>query len=195
MRLETLAEVITTSVVLVSRLMEMTRLSKPPDDRNLRLKDPLVDMSLAMQGILHGIDQHSVIVPKDSEDFMLVKGFDIVGSLGTGHPCFNNFVKEYKRQFSHDLMVLFETRISSSRADAIIGKLVRWLLHPEFGDLIRNHQNQGIDIVLNQEKLQSVVQDWNKRVYGNIFARKKELTEELKRVLRILKLRVGKSMV
>ncbi|MBA0798324.1 hypothetical protein Gohar_008922 [Gossypium harknessii] len=188
MRLETLAEVIKTSVVLVSRLMEMTRLSKPPDDRNLRLKDPLVDMSLAMQGILHGIDQHLVIVPKDSEDSMLVKGFDIVGSLGTGHPCFNNFVKEYKRQFSHDLMVLFETHISSSRADAIIGKL-------EFGDLIRNHQNQGIDIVLNQEKLQSVVQDWNKRVYGNIFARKKELTEELKRVLRILKLRVGKSMV
>ncbi|PPD71416.1 hypothetical protein GOBAR_DD31687 [Gossypium barbadense] len=84
MRLETLVEVIKTSVVLVSRLMEMTRLSKPPDDRNLRLEDPLVDMSLAMQGILHGIDQHSVIVPKDSEDSTLVKGFYIVGSLGAG---------------------------------------------------------------------------------------------------------------
>ncbi|PPR92475.1 hypothetical protein GOBAR_AA28200 [Gossypium barbadense] len=82
MRLKTLAEVIKTSTVLVSRLMEMTRLLKPSDDKNLRLKDPLVDMSLAMQGILHGIYQHSVTVPRDGEDSMIVEGFDIMRSLG-----------------------------------------------------------------------------------------------------------------
>ncbi|MBA0697652.1 hypothetical protein Goari_021185, partial [Gossypium aridum] len=98
--------------------------SNPLDDKKLRLKDPLMDVSLEMEGILHRTDQDLVIVPRDDEDSMLVEGSDVVGSFGTdNHPHFHNFVNEYKREFSLDLMGLFETRISSSRVNAIIGKL------------------------------------------------------------------------
>ncbi|TYG73198.1 hypothetical protein ES288_D04G081700v1 [Gossypium darwinii] len=82
MRLETSAEVIKTREVSVLRPMEMTHLSKPPDDKKLRLKDPLVDVSLEMEGILHRIDKDLVIVPRDDEDSMLVEGSDVVGSFG-----------------------------------------------------------------------------------------------------------------
>ncbi|KAK5835568.1 hypothetical protein PVK06_011260 [Gossypium arboreum] len=82
MRLKTPVEVIRTREVLVSRPMEMTHLSKPPDDKYLRLKDPLVDVSLAMEGTLHRIDQDLVIVPRDDEGSMLVESSDVVGSFG-----------------------------------------------------------------------------------------------------------------
>lgn len=63
MRLEISVEVLRASEVLVSIPMEMTHLLQPPNDKNSRPKDPLVDVSLAMQGILHGIDKGSVTIP------------------------------------------------------------------------------------------------------------------------------------
>ncbi|KAG8478461.1 hypothetical protein CXB51_028358 [Gossypium anomalum] len=59
-----------------------------------------------------------------------------------------------------------------------------WLIHLEFKDLKRN-----LTIASNLEQFKSVVQFYNKKVYGNIFAMKKELIMELKRVQRILEFR------
>lgn len=42
---------------------------------------------------------------------------------GAGHPRFNNFVKEYRRDFSPDMFYFLETRVSGARADRIIGRM------------------------------------------------------------------------
>lgn len=42
---------------------------------------------------------------------------------GVGHPKFHNFMSEYKRDFSTDLVCLLETRINDTRADGVIAKM------------------------------------------------------------------------
>ncbi|KAK5832945.1 hypothetical protein PVK06_016753 [Gossypium arboreum] len=42
---------------------------------------------------------------------------------GCGHPRFCNFIKEYKCEFEPDLLALFETRISGSKADSVVATM------------------------------------------------------------------------
>lgn len=42
---------------------------------------------------------------------------------GTGHLRFHKIVAEYRNEFNYDVLCLFNTRISGSRADGIIGGL------------------------------------------------------------------------
>ncbi|MBA0812891.1 hypothetical protein Gohar_026814, partial [Gossypium harknessii] len=50
-----------------------------------------------------------------------------------------------------------------------------WILHAEFKELVRKTWRSNDGIVKNLECFKNVVQDWNKRVYENIFIRKRTI--------------------
>ncbi|MBA0819629.1 hypothetical protein Gohar_025672, partial [Gossypium harknessii] len=107
-----------------STRMEETQHTRPPDMELEISKQPSVEVTMAMKKIVEGIERESGM--KDSLDVesMAVEIFgDEEGLNVIDHPRFHNFVKEYKREFSLDLISLFETHVSGQRVDGIIGKL------------------------------------------------------------------------
>ncbi|MBA0575369.1 hypothetical protein Golob_024618 [Gossypium lobatum] len=50
--------------------------------------------------------------------------------------------------------------------------LASWMLHDEFKGLVKEHWRNDEEIMNNLKRFQIAVQDWNKRVYENLFVRK-----------------------
>ncbi|MBA0618349.1 hypothetical protein Godav_027711, partial [Gossypium davidsonii] len=106
-----------------TRLKE-TQHTRPPDMELEISKQPSVEVTMAMKKIVEGIERESGMRDSLDVESMAVEIFgDEKGLNGIDHPRFQNFVKEYKREFSLDLISLFETHVSGQRVDGIIGKL------------------------------------------------------------------------
>lgn len=49
-------------------------------------------------------------------------------------------------------------------------------------DLVKEVRNMSDEVLSNLESFSQIVQEWNKLVFGNIFARKEQAIWELKRI-------------
>ncbi|TYH50278.1 hypothetical protein ES332_D10G194400v1 [Gossypium tomentosum] len=66
--------------------------------------------------------------------------------------------------------------------DASRNNFESWLTQPEFLEVVTKSWRVESNIVDNVSNFINLVQDWNKTIFGNIFARKKKALGELKRV-------------
>ncbi|KAG8498974.1 hypothetical protein CXB51_005387 [Gossypium anomalum] len=87
-----------------------------------------------------------------------------------------------------------QTTLVSLCLDCIRGRqpfrlLANWLFHPKFKILVRENwsNDEGVSTTLKQ--FQGVIEIWNKRGFGNIFASKWKLMDKLIRVNNILELK------
>lgn len=63
------------------------------------------------------------------------------------------------------------------------------MLHAEFKDLVRKNWCTDARVEMSLELFKNVIQEWNERVYRNIFVRMRKLVSELNRMQKILDLR------
>ncbi|CAN1139259.1 Putative ribonuclease H protein At1g65750 [Linum perenne] len=60
--------------------------------------------------------------------------------------------------------------------------LAAWHSHADFGRLLNEKWERGVDLPFQLANITPVLQKWNKETFGNIMSRKKELIDELQRV-------------
>lgn len=68
------------------------------------------------------------------------------------------------------------------RVDKPFRFLASWLMHPEFKDMVTEAWKGDEGIASKLEHFTQVVQNWNKIVFRNIFARKRRAIRDLKRI-------------
>ncbi|TYG52197.1 hypothetical protein ES288_D09G008000v1, partial [Gossypium darwinii] len=68
------------------------------------------------------------------------------------------------------------------------------LSHPEFNDLVQGNWNVSTEVVANTKGFTDAMQEWNKKMFRNIFARKNELMTNLRKVQRSLELQGNSSL-
>lgn len=97
-------------------------------------------------------------------------------------------IRHLHRLKSDHRPILLSTNSSiSSMANRPFRFLANLLIHTEFNSLVRGTWNTTVDVVTNIKGFLESVREWNNKVFGNIFARKRKLIGELRKVQKALK--------
>lgn len=72
--------------------------------------------------------------------------------------------------------------------------LASWMYHADFRNIITSSLNDELPVGDNLKHFQDSVQEWNKRVYGIIFVRKRRLISDLERVQKVLEVLYSQTL-
>lgn len=86
----------------------------------------------------------------------------------------NSMVKHlHKLKSDHHPNLLLTDNAQMERADRQFRFLASWFMHPEFKDVVTESWQGDEGIARKLEHFTQAIQNWNKIVFGNIFARKR----------------------
>lgn len=95
----------------------------------------------------------------------------------------NSLVRHLHRLKSdHRPFLVSITSTVSSKVNCPFQFLASWLFHLEFGSLVRDNWKSMDDLTVNIHEFIESAKEWNNKVFGNIFARKRRFMEELRKV-------------
>lgn len=95
----------------------------------------------------------------------------------------NSLVRHLHRLKSdHRPILVSTTSIASPKVNRPFRFFASWLIHPEFGSLVRDSGKLENDLTVNIHGFTKSAKEWNNKMFGNIFARKKRFMGELCKV-------------
>lgn len=82
--------------------------------------------------------------------------------------------------------ILFSFQPTKSKGNRLFRCLAGWFCRAYFRNVVSRSWNNDTMAMDSLENLKGAISEWNKKVYGNIFQRKRKLVGELKRVQKVL---------